>query len=159
VLPGLIASARTLAEQETGRLFVAQTWRVELTDWPAADEPLHVYRPSAAAVTYWDGSTWATLATNLYAYAADPTGAGTLFAPALGTSWPTLGSIAVGPRVRIDLTAGVAPTSVDTVPDAVKAYIIAMAGEMLDNPTLSAGQTAQAHPLLSRLLDPWRLYV
>lgn len=158
LLPGLISAARQLAEQETGRLFVAQTWRAELSDWPAADEPLHVYRPTAVAITYWNGSTWASLASNLYAYAADDIGSGTVFAPALTTTWPTLGAIAIGPRVRIDLTAGLPADQADQVPAAVKAFITAVAGQLIQSPDLTATQAMQAHPLLSRLLDPWRLY-
>lgn len=159
LLPGLIAAARAVAEQETGRLFFAQTWRIERAAWPQADDVLHVYRPTAAAVGYWTGSAWATLATNLYAFAPDAaTGCGTVLAPALGTSWPALGSIAIGPRVRIDLTAGLPAGQSDQVPAGIKAFIAAVVGQLLQSPELTAAQAVQASPLLSRLLDPWRLH-
>lgn len=156
LLPGLIAAARQVAEQETGRAFVSQIWRAELDDWPAATDVIPVYRPGACAITYWNGSAWTALAGNLYAYA--PQGSGTVLAPALDTSWPTLGDIAIGPRVRIDLTAGVDAADADTVPACVRTYITALVGQVIQSPDLTASQAAQAHPLLARLLDSQRLY-
>jgi uncharacterized phiE125 gp8 family phage protein len=156
LLPGLIASARQVAEQQTGRAFVAQTWRAELDDWPEAADLIAVYRPSACAVTYWNGSTWASLSGSAYVYAAQ--GSGTVLAPALTTSWPTLGDIAIGPRVRIDLTAGVAAASADTVPECVKTFVTALVGQLIQSPQLTAAQAVQDQPLLARLLDSQRLY-
>lgn len=156
LLPALISSARQVAEQETGRAFISQVWRTELADWPATTDVLPVYRPSACAITYWDGATWATLAGAAYVFA--PSGRGTVLAPALTTAWPTLVDIAVGPRVRIDLTAGLAAASADNVPACVKQYITALVGQMIQSPDLSASQAAAAHPLLARLLDSQRLY-
>ncbi len=159
LLPGLISSARAVAEQETGRQLVNQTWRAELADWPAATDVIPVYRATAAAVTYWNGSAWATLAGSGYVFAPDAvTGNGTCLAPALGTSWPTLGDIALGPRVRIDLTAGVADGQASTVPAGIQTFIVALVGQLIQSPELTAQQAVQAHPLLARLLDPWRLY-
>jgi len=158
LLPGLIASARQVAEQECARGFVEQTWRAELADWPLATDVLAVYRPTACAISYWNtSSAWATLSTSDYVYAAN--GAGTVLAPALtATGWPTLGTVAVGPRVRIDLTTGVESSAVDTVPECVRTYICALVGQMLQTPELSATQAAQAHPLLARLLDSQRIF-
>lgn len=156
LLPGLISSARQVAEQETGRAFVAQTWRTELADWPASTDEIAIYRPTAAAVSYWDGATWATLAGSGYVFA--PTARGTVLVPALTMSWPTLGDVAIGPRVRIDLTAGVAALDAATVPDCIKTFITALVGQMIQAPDLTALQTMQASPLLARLLDSQRLY-
>jgi len=156
VLPGLIAAARQVAEQEIGRALVAQTWRAELEDWPATTDAIPVYRPTACAITYWDGATWATLAGAAYVFA--PCGSGTVLAPALGTSWPTLVEIAIGPRVRIDLTAGVAAAAAGTVAACVRTYITALVGQLIRTPELSAGEAAAANPLLARLLDSQRVY-
>lgn len=153
-LPGLISAARAVAEQETGRQFVQQTWRTELVDWPGADVVFHVHRATACAVSYWNGSAWATLAGVVFA----PNGAGTSIAPALGTSWPALGEVAIGPRVRVDITSGVEPSQVADVPGCVVAYITAVVGQMVQSPELMAMDAAQAHPLLARLLDSQRLY-
>lgn len=156
IIPGLIAAARAVAEQETGRQLVEQTWRIELTDWPASDEALPVHRASAAAVSYWDGSAFVSLSGGAFVFFA--LGNGTALVPNLSTSWPSLGSIAGGPRVRIDLTAGVATGSASTVPEGIKVFIKALVGQMIQTPDLSAAGAVEAHPLLARLLDPWRLW-
>ena len=154
LVPALIVAARQLAEQQTGRRLMAQTWRTEQTDWPAADQVLHVHQATAAAVSYWNGSAWVTMAGGTFV--AFGLGNGTALAPALTTSWPTLGDIAGGPRVRIDLTAGAADAA--DVPECVKLYIKALVAHWVDNPSAAAaGNTAEA-PFLGLLLDPARLY-
>lgn len=159
ILPGLISAARMVAEQETGQRFVAQTWRTELSDWPAADDVIAVYRATAAAVSYWDGAAWQTLSGAAYVYGPDAdTGAGTVIVPAIGSSWPTLGEIATGPRVRIDLTTGVAAGDAGTIADCVQTYITALVGQLIASPELSAQAASASHPLLARLLDSQRLY-
>jgi uncharacterized phiE125 gp8 family phage protein len=159
LLPGLISSARQVAEQETGRQLVEQTWRIELADWPESTDVIAIYRATAAAVAYWDGSAWTTLSGSAYAYAPDSiTGNGTSLAPALTAAWPTLPEVAIGPRVRIDLTAGVATAQASTVPAGIQTFIVALVGQIIQSPELSAQAAVQAHPLLARLLDPWRLY-
>lgn len=156
LLPGLVAAARQVAEQETGRAFVAQTWRAELEDWPAETDEIPVYRPSACSITYWNGSAWVSLAGAGYVFVGINNH--TRLAPALNTAWPDLGDIALGARVRIDLTAGVAAAAADTVPDCVKTFITALVGQMIQAPQLTAGQAVADHPLLARLLDSQRLY-
>lgn len=159
LLPGLISASRAVAEQVTGRQLVQQTWRTELADWPLSTDVIHVHQATACAITYWDGAAWVSLAGGAYAYGPDTTGAGTVLAPALSsTGWPTLGEIAIGPRVRIDLTAGLAPASADDVPAGIQTFIVALVGQLVQTPDLTATQAVQAHPLLARLLDPWRLY-
>ena len=158
LLPGLISAARAVAEQETGRQLVEQTWRAELADWPDDTDVIAVHRATACAITYWDGDSWETLASG-FVYAPDQvTGNGTCLAPALGSSWPGLGSVALGPRVRIDLTAGLANADAAQVPAGIKTFITALVGQLIQSPELTATAAVQAHPLLARLLDPWRLY-
>lgn len=156
LLPGLISAARAVAEQELGRPLVQQTWRTEMADWPASTDVIPVHRATAAAVSYWNGSAWTTLSGSAYAFA--PNGNGTSLAPALATSWPTLGEIAIGPRVRIDLTAGVATADAATVPECVKAFIVALVGQLIQSPELSASAAMTQNPLLPRLLDSERIY-
>lgn len=155
LLPGLIASARAVAEQETGRQLVEQTWRAEIDDWPASDEPIAIYRATAAAVSYWAGSTWQTLASG---YVFAPSGNGTALAPALGSAWPALGEVALGPRVRIDLTCGVPTASAASVPACIQTFITALVGQLLQSPELTAAEAVHANPLLARLLDSVRLW-
>jgi uncharacterized phiE125 gp8 family phage protein len=155
VLPGLIAAAREMAQQETGRQFIAQTWRLELSDWPAATDIFPIHRATACSITYWSGSAFVALSGAGYVY--HPACNGTSLVPALNTSWPALGSIAGGPRVRIDLTAGDATAA--NVPECVKTYIKAIAIQMMDNPGQTAASVSEASPLLARMLDSVRLWV
>ncbi len=153
-LPGMIAAARQMAEQETGLRFLEQTWRTELADWPSADDVLPVHQATDAAISYWTGSAWTSLAGGAFEFGQ--VGTGTALAPAVATSWPTLGAKAIGPRVRIDLTAGAADAAV--VPDCVKLYIKALVAWWIDNPSAMAAGNLQEAPFLRSLLDPVRLW-
>lgn len=154
IVSDAISAARSVAEHQTGRHFMAQTWRVELTDWPTVDQVLPFLRPSAVAVAYWTGSAWATLATNAYAWAAQDTGIA--LAPALGSSWPTLGSVAIGPRVRVDVTIGA--TDPAQVPAPAQSFIKALVAVMAADPSLTAMDALASSAYLPRMLDPVRLY-
>lgn len=154
LVPGLITAARQMAEQETGQKLMQQTWRAELTDWPSTTDELPVYQATAAAVSYWSGSAWVTLAGSAYVFAAS--GRGTVLAPALGTSWPTLVRVAIGPRVRIDLTAGA--TDPDDVPECVRLYIKALVAFWVDNPAAGSVADMREAPFLRGLLDQARVY-
>lgn len=153
-LPGLITAARQLAEHHTGRWFMQQTWRLSVADWPAADEVLPAHQATAAAVSYWNGSGWVSLSGAAFAFYA--IGHGTGIAPAIGTSWPTLGDVAGGPRVRVDITAGVAAAS--GVDEAVKLYIKALVAYWIDTPHAATPSAEQVPAHLVRLLDGQRLY-
>lgn len=154
-VPGLITAARQLAEQITGRQLMAQTWRFELDDWPDdADDTLPIYQATAVAITYWTGSTWATLAGGAYEFA--PVGTGTGLAPVLNTSWPLLVTKAVGARVRIDITAGATDSS--AVPECVKLYIKALVAHWIESPAAAQERSLAEAPFLRLLLDPARLY-
>ncbi|MDT7836459.1 head-tail connector protein [Aquabacterium sp. OR-4] len=155
MLPGLIAAARQVAEQETGRQLMEQTWRIELPDWPAADDLLHAHRATACAITYWTGSTWSQ-AMSASAFTFYPLSTGTGVAPAVGASWPTLGAVAGGPRVRIDLTAG-ADDAAD-VPECVKLFIKTLVAHWAYNPAAAAHNSLAEAPFLRALLDPVRLW-
>lgn len=160
-LSALITSAREQAEHETGRCYRGQVLRTELPDWPAADEALPVHAASACEVRYWTGSDWsAALAPAAYVFAAGGIGGnGTVLAPALGTSWPALAERAVGPRVRIDLTAG--PTGAGgelPVPESVKLYIKACVAGWANNPDAVSARKLEPSPMLAGLLDAERLW-
>jgi len=154
LIPGLIMAARQIVEQETGLQIMAQTWRIELADWPAVDDVLPVHQATAAAVTYWNGTAWASLDGAAFVFGSS--GVGTAIAPATGLAWPTLGERPVGPRVQIDLTAGAA--SAVQVPECVKLYIKALVAWWIDNPSAAAPGNVQPAPYLRSLLDPVRLW-
>ena len=151
---GAITSARESAEQITGRAYRPQVKRESLVDWPT--KPIAVHAATACAVSYWSGSAWVTLAEAAYVFVPADSGSGTVLAPALGTSWPTLGAIAAGPRVRIDLTAG--PASPVDVREAVKLYIKASVAAWIKSPEALTGDRLQRNPLFDSLLDEQRLW-
>lgn len=154
LLPGLITAARQIAEQQTGKQLMAQTWRIELADWPDADRVLHIHRATAVAISYWTGSAWASLAGSAFAFYPQCTGTGV--APAVGTSWPTLGTVAGGPRVRIDITAGA--TDAATVPECVKLFIKALVAHWVSYPEAATARSMAQAPFLPMLLDGERLW-
>lgn len=150
---GLITAAREQAEQITGRRYRPQVLRESLADWPAL--PIAVHAATACAISYWTaGSTWATLAPSAYVFA--PAGACTVVVPALGSSWPVLGAVAAGPRVRIDLTAG--PAAPAEVPESVKTYIKASVAAWVKDTEALIDQRMVANPMFDRLLDAERLW-
>lgn len=150
-----ITAARLMAEQITGRDFVRKTRRVTLKDWPAATDVLHVYEPVDVAISWWDGTTWQALDASAYAYWGED--AGTCIATAIGASWPTLGQVAGGARVRIDITAGPADPRAATPAD-VKLYIAAMVSHWHDNPGAMVAGNASHNPFIERLLDAACIY-
>lgn len=150
-----ITAARLMAEQQTGRDFVRKTRRISLKDWPAATDVMHVHEPVDVAISWWDGAAWQALDTAAYAYWAEDTG--TALGPAVGASWPTLGQVAGGPRVRVDITAGPADPRAATPAD-VKLYIAAMVSHWHDNPGAMVAGNASPSPYIERLLDAARLY-
>jgi uncharacterized phiE125 gp8 family phage protein len=163
IIAAAIPAARVIAEHETGRRLVQQTWRHELVDWPATTDLIPELRPSAVAVAYWDGSAWATLDASAYVWtSAGAGGASIALAPAIGSSWPTLGSVAIGPRVRVDVTSGAADATVadgtDAVLDIARVFIKALVTVVVQDPGLTLQQAYDGAGYLRHVLDPIRLY-
>lgn len=162
-----ISAAREQAEHITGRRYRSVELRAELADWPALDQVLPVCAAWACAISYWTGTAWAQLAAEAFAFG--PAGLGgnsTAVLPANGI-WPTLGARVLGPRVRIDLSAGplvVLDSSVPPkpLPPAVAAcvqqYICAHVGAWLKAPEGLISANLAPNPLFERLLDAERLY-
>lgn len=161
----LISAARESAEHITGRTYRRTVWREVLADWPAVTDAIRVHGASACEISYWTGAAWAPLDPAAYVYAPGGIGeTGTCIAPSLAAgSWPVLGAVALGPRVRIDLTAG--PTvpaegQPVAVPAQVDRYIKAHVAAWRDTPAaLRVSQQLTVNPLLASLLDAERLWV
>jgi len=154
IVAGAITAAREVAEHETGRYFISQQRRLSLTDWPAATDKLPFHAATAVAISYWTGSAWAVLDPAAYVWAhAWPD---ILIAPALTTSWPTLGEVALGPRVRVDVTLGAADAA--GVPATAKRFIEALVTVMTSDPSLTASDALASSAYLPRMLDSLRLY-
>ncbi|WP_349745234.1 hypothetical protein [Roseateles cavernae] len=163
-IAGLISAARESAEHMTGRTYRRTVWREELADWPAVTDAIRVHGASACAISYWTGSAWATLDAAAYVYAPGGIGnVGTCVAPSLAAgSWPALGAVALGPRVRVDITAG-PPVPEEgqpvVVPAQVDRYIKAHVSAWRKNPEATASASLAANPLLASLLDAEKLWV
>jgi len=152
-LPIYIQSAREIAEMETGVRWMQQQWRVERYDWPGPCDVLEIGGATAVAVSYWSTSNaWVALAPEAFVWAdADP---GAVIGALVGQAWPTLGDVAAGPRVRIDVTAGAADSS--AVPAAIKTFIMAMVAYWVENPQAYTDKPHLATPAAMALLDSQR---
>lgn len=150
-----VTAARLMAEQETGREFVRKTRRFTFADWPSISHVITMYEPVDVAISWWDGAAWQAL--DVADYAWWESGTGTSVGPAIGKSWPTLGAVAGGPRVRIDVTAGPADPRSSTPAD-VKLYIAALVAHWHDKPSAVTDGNATPTPYIARLLDAARVY-
>lgn len=157
LIASAITAAREQAQQITGRLYGVQEQRASLADWPAITDGIAVHAATAVAISYWNGAAWANLPSTEFVFA--PGGCAdvrTALAPALGKTWPVLGAVALGPRVRVDLTAGVPP---EQTPESVKLYIKAQVAAWVKNPEALASGNLARNPLFDSLLDAERLWV
>lgn len=154
MLPIYIQAAREIAEMETRWRWMQQVWRVERCDWPCSSDVIELGGASAVAISYWStGNAWVTMAGGSFGWAdADP---GVVLGPLVGQSWPSLGDVPAGPRVRIDVTVGV--TDAAAVPAAVKTFIMAMVAYWIDNPQAYTERPHVATPAALALLDSQRV--
>ncbi len=156
LLPTYIAAARQACEHETGLKLITQTCRAELTDWPTDDDVIGLSPATAATITYWTGSIWATLAAGLHQL--DQTAGGCVILPTVGAVWPALGE-RNGPRVRVDVTCGFGPAP-DDVPASLRLWIRAqVAATVRDPASFITGTIVAINPQMQGLLDPHRVYV
>ena len=151
-IPRWLSAACGMAEAYCRRPFRAATWREELTDWPGTDVVFPVAFATNVDVSYWTGSAWANLSSGARVFWA--VDGGTSIAPA--TTWPTLGDVAGGPRVRIDITAG--PTAASDVPAAVVEFCLAHVSLWADENRAASPQELRTVPWLYSLLDPLRVF-
>lgn len=154
----LIPTATETAEQETGRRLMAQTWRLELDELPSDGGAIPLPQSpvlSVTAITYWDGSTWATIDADDYKLVQLRCQMAAV-RPALNASWPTLGD-EVGARVRVEYVAGYGEDAAD-VPPGVRQWILAHCAHWIANPAATTDREAPPNPYLARLLDRTRAY-
>ena len=154
MLPVYIQAAREIAEMETGVRWMAQEWRQDLDGWPAVDDVVPAAGATAVAVSYWSkAGAWESLAPSALTWVdRDP---GVSIAPAYGTTFPELGDVSAGPRVRVDVTMGAADAS--AVPAAIKTFIMAMVAYWVENPRAYTDKPHQATPATITLLETQRV--
>lgn len=146
----LIVSAREMAEHETGRCLLAQTWRVELDDWPDRVELSASPVSALSSVEYWDGSAWTPLAGAYRLVQGQNQRAAAV--KLAGAALPTLPDD-IGPRVRLDYSAGYA-----VAPSGACDWIIAQCVYWIANPQAANDRAQIAAPFLAGLLDPIRTW-
>jgi hypothetical protein len=153
-IPRWVDTALSLAEQYCNRYFAPKNPEFGRVSWPGELETFPVYSARAATVTWWDGAAWQTLAPEAFVYF--PVGNRTGLAPALGTSWPTLGDAPGGPRVRVQFTVG--PATAAEVPEEVVAFVLAHVALWADEHRAAGPSNAQNYPWLYAGLDPHKVY-
>jgi hypothetical protein len=153
-IPRWIDNALSLAEQFCNRYFSPKAPSFSTDAWPAAGYTYPVSAVRSASVSYWDGAAWQTLVPNQFAFWAE--GNRTGLAPAVGTSWPALGAVAGGPRVRVSFAAG--PTRSADLPIEVRHFILAHVSLWADENRAAAPQAAQNFPWLYAGLEPLKDY-
>ena len=156
VIAGKIATAREMAEKETGRKLITQTWRAEFEDWPAADEVITLSPAQSATVSYWNGSAFVALSSPQFVMLHNDTSTGITIVPALGVTWPTLVA-AVGPRVRVDVVVGYGSAAAD-VPEGIRHWMRAHIAAMVRNPEATTARAETPMPYLASMLDGERTW-
>ena len=159
LIDSMISAATDYCELYTGRSFVTRTYRADLSAF--ADVIELPMRPiiSITSIKYYDTnspSVLTTLASSTYNVVNN------VIYRTFGASWPSR-----YPRmdsVQITFTAGYAPTSspevaAENVPDAVKAAILLIVGELYENRESSiTGLMYTKTKTVEMLLAPYRFY-
>ena len=105
-LIALIRSARSMAENITGRKLITQTWYYYLQDWPIRDYIILPYGSlqSVTAVTYTDSSETSNTFSSTYYYADSDSDPGRVVLR-YGDVWPSDTLDSKNP-IRIEFTCG-----------------------------------------------------
>lgn len=152
-IPRWIDAAVRLAEQFCNRFFTPKAPRFDRPDWPAVGDTFPLGQATGVAAEYWDGAAWSALSPAPVVFAD---GSRTGIAPAPGTAWPALGTVAGGPRVRLVFAAG--PTTAADLPVEVEHFVIAHVSLWADENRAAAPQAAQNFPWLYAGLEPLKVY-
>lgn len=154
----LIVAARLMAEHETGRKLIEQTWDVYFDAFPVAEiaippelSPLR----AVLAITYLDIAQ-VEQTVSITDYSADTYPARGWIIPDTGFSWPATwpGANAVRIRVQVGIAADAAG-----VPAPLKAWAKLQLGQWYEQRSAAAERQMYTTPFTDRLLDPWRLTV
>lgn len=149
-LVGMIAAARSLAEQECGRSFALSTWEKTLDAFP--DEIQLPFPPALTIVQVsyrdTDGDTQVMTSSD---YVLDATSEPAWLLPPTDEDWPDTYDAANAVTIRY--TAGLGTST----PDAVKQWIYLAIRAMYDNPGDSFTK-ARMPSYADGLLDRYRVY-
>lgn len=150
----LISSARRLAEHETGRALVTQTWQLVLDAFPAGAIALpRAPLQAVSSVSYLDtAGVVQTLPAGKYK--VDAVGEPGRIAPAYGESWPATRADLNAVTIQFDAGYGAAAA----VPDPIKTWMLAHISYWYDNRAAASEREMKPLPFLATLLDPFRIY-
>lgn len=158
LITAMITAATEMAEQETGRAIMQQTWDLTLDAFPEAFELTKVPVRSITSVTYIDGAgvTQTVPSTDYTVDIADDNGPA-FVVPAYGTSWPT-------PRdeinaVSVRFVAGYLNAA--SVPESLKHWIKMQVSAMYENRStelIGQGFTPVQLSFARHLLDRHKVY-
>jgi len=154
LLAMLIAGARKVAEDRTGRAFIAQTWEQVLDAFPANELEIGMLPiQSITSLKYYDATgVLQTMDTADYVLDTDTIPGWVL--PAYGVSWPATYDMAQAVIVRF--AAGYGGTGA-SVPSEIRMWIAAQCKAAYDNPSGLLDGKAAALPFIDGLLDAYRI--
>lgn len=149
----LIASARKVAEDRTGRAFITQTWEQVLDTFPSSEVELGMLPiQSITSLKYYD-SAGALQTLSAADYVLDVDTVPGLVRLAYGKSWPATYDMAQAVIVRFVTGYG---SSGASVPNEIRMWICAQAAAAYRNPTgLLDMNNAAPLPYIDRLLDAY----
>lgn len=132
LIASLITAARLWCEQQCGRSFFTQTWRLTLDDWPT-DGLIRLPRPPVKSITsvkYYDGSGIQQTLVAGTDYQSDLDAAPARVAPAPNKSWPAVQAGRLSP-IEIVYVAG--ETTTGAIDQRVKQAILLLVGHWYKN--------------------------
>jgi len=148
-----IAEGVEIAEHETSRRLMRQTWRYPLAAWPTRADVLPEYQPATVAITYRSTvGVWETLSPVTYIWG--PVEGGIVVVPVNGQIWPEAQPDELGHAVRIDISSGADTPS--AVPAAARNFVLGVVA--LRVPGANGDQADKHLSYLLRGLDSLRLY-
>lgn len=150
----LIAGARKVAEDRTGRALITQTWEQVLDVFPANELELGMLPiQSITSVKYYD--TDGVLQTvDVADYVLDTDTIPGWVLPASGVSWPS--SYDMAQAVIVRFVAGYGSTGA-SVPNEIRMWISAQVAAAYRNPTGLLEGAPQPLPFVDHLLDAYRI--
>lgn len=154
LITSLITAATQMAEQETGRALMTQTWELSLDSFPTAIELTRMPVQSVTSVKYYDtDSVQQTLSSGAYTLSVADDFSFPQIVPVYGTEWPTAQDRL--DTVAVRYVAGYADAA--SVPEAIKQWIKLMIGSMYDNRESEVRANPTKLRFVDRLLDRYRV--
>lgn len=154
LITALIIAARRLAEAQTGRALVTQSWKQTFDAFPSAE--IRLALPplvSVATVKYYDtAGVLQTLSSG--AYSVHVSSFVGLVAPVYGTSWPDTRNML--DAVEVAFTAGYGAAA--AVPQEIKQWMLLHIGAWYENRE-AIGERRDVLPYVASLIDPYRVMI